>query len=124
MTINLCVQNYRRVAEVWMDEYAEYLYQHRPHYRNIDAGDLTEQLAIRTKLNCKPFKWFMENVAFDLVKYYPPVEPSPLAEGEVWMSLYTLKQRHNKLIIVITLHVFICLIIMRIDLPSILLPPI
>ena len=66
-----------------MDEYAEYLYKKRPHYRNIDPGDLTEQRAIRTKLNCKPFKWFMEQVAFDLPKYYPPVEPKPLAYGEV-----------------------------------------
>ncbi|XP_076446665.1 putative polypeptide N-acetylgalactosaminyltransferase 10 [Babylonia areolata] len=76
-------RNYRRVAEVWMDEYAEYLYKKRPHYRNIDPGDLSEQRAIRTKLKCKPFKWFMENVAFDLPKYYPPVEPQPLAEGEL-----------------------------------------
>lgn len=66
-----------------MDEYAEYLYKKRPHYRTIDAGDLTDQRAIRSKLKCKPFKWFMENVAFDLPKYYPPVEPSPLAHGEV-----------------------------------------
>lgn len=76
-------RNYRRVAEVWMDEYAEFLYKKRPHYREIDPGDLKEQRAIRTKLNCKPFKWFMENVAFDLVKYYPPVEPQPLASGEL-----------------------------------------
>ena len=66
-----------------MDEYAEYLYQRRPHYRNIDPGDLTEQKAIRTKLNCKPFKWFMTEIAFDLPKYYPPVEPPNIASGEV-----------------------------------------
>lgn len=66
-----------------MDEYAEYLYKHRPHYRKIDPGDLTEQRAIREKLQCKPFKWFMKEIAFDLPKYYPPVEPPDLAEGEV-----------------------------------------
>ncbi|XP_069130900.1 putative polypeptide N-acetylgalactosaminyltransferase 10 [Argopecten irradians] len=76
-------RNYRRVAEVWMDEYAEYLYNHRQHYRNIDPGDISEQKAIRTKLNCKPFKWFMTEVAFDLVKVYPPVEPPPFAKGEI-----------------------------------------
>ena len=76
-------QNYRRVAEVWMDEYAQYLYDHRPHYRNIDPGDLTDQRAVRERLKCKPFKWFMEEVAFDLVKVYPPVEPPPFASGEV-----------------------------------------
>lgn len=76
-------RNYRRVAEVWMDEYAQYLYDHRPHYRNIDPGDLTEQRAVRERLKCKPFKWFMEEVAFDLVKVYPPVEPPPFASGEI-----------------------------------------
>lgn len=76
-------RNYRRVAEVWMDEYAEYLYKRRPHYRDLNPGDLTEQKALRKKLQCKPFKWFMENVAFDLPKKYPPVEPPDLATGRV-----------------------------------------
>ncbi|KAL5012727.1 hypothetical protein ScPMuIL_011278 [Solemya velum] len=76
-------KNYRRVAETWMDEYAEYLYKRRPHYRNIDPGDLTKQIAIRKKLNCKPFDWFMKEVAFDLPKHYPPVEPPAFADGEM-----------------------------------------
>lgn len=66
-----------------MDEYAEYLYKRRPHYRNIDTGDITEQLAIRERHKCKSFKWFMTEVAFDLVKVYPPVEPPDMAWGEV-----------------------------------------
>ncbi|KAK7084062.1 N-acetylgalactosaminyltransferase [Halocaridina rubra] len=76
-------RNYKRVAEVWMDEYKEYLYKRRPHYRNIDAGDLSEQLAIREKLQCKPFDWFMKEVAFDLVKVYPPIEPPDYASGKI-----------------------------------------
>ena len=69
-----------------MDEYAEYLYKRRPHYKLIDAGDLTKQKAIRTKLQCKSFKWFMQNVAFDLPKKYPPVEPPDFAYGEVILN--------------------------------------
>ena len=72
---------------MWMDEYAEYLYKRRSHYRNIDPGDLTAQKAIRAKHNCKPFKWFMQEVAFDLPKHYPPVEPPNMAEGEVSTKL-------------------------------------
>lgn len=66
-----------------MDEYAEYLYSRKPHYRDIEPGDLTQQLAIRKKLNCKSFDWFMKEVAFDLVLKYPPVEPEDFASGEV-----------------------------------------
>jgi polypeptide N-acetylgalactosaminyltransferase len=70
-----------------MDEYKEYLYQRRPNYRSIETGDLTEQLAIRNKLQCKPFSWFMKEVAFDLPKKYPPVEPPLTAEGEVKIKI-------------------------------------
>ena len=66
-----------------MDEYKEYLYSRRPHYRNVDAGDLSEQMAVRERLHCKPFKWFMEKVAFDLPKKYPMVEPPNVGKGEV-----------------------------------------
>lgn len=76
-------KNYRRVAEVWMDEYAEHLYRRRPHYRRIDPGDLAPQKRLREKLNCKPFKWFMTQIAFDLTAKYPPVEPKPFAEGKI-----------------------------------------
>lgn len=76
-------RNYRRVAEVWMDEYAEYLYKRRPSYRGINPGDLTEQRAIRERLKCQPFSWFMKEVAFDLTKVYPPVEPPDFASGKI-----------------------------------------
>lgn len=71
-----------------MDEYKEYIYKRKPHYRDIDPGDLTAQKNIRTKLNCKPFKWFMKEIAFDLPKKYPPVEPEDFASGEVCVLLY------------------------------------
>ncbi|XP_012279003.1 N-acetylgalactosaminyltransferase 6 isoform X2 [Orussus abietinus] len=76
-------RNYKRVAEVWMDEYAEYIYRRRPHMRSIDPGNLTEQKTLRKKLHCKPFKWFIENIAFDLIEVYPPIEPDDFAHGEI-----------------------------------------
>lgn len=80
-------QNLKRVAEVWMDEYAEYVYQRRPEYRHLSAGDMTAQKELRTRLNCKSFKWFMNEVAWDLPKHYPPVEPPAAAWGEVRAGL-------------------------------------
>uniref|UniRef100_UPI00398E3C32 polypeptide N-acetylgalactosaminyltransferase 10-like n=1 Tax=Pristiophorus japonicus TaxID=55135 RepID=UPI00398E3C32 len=76
-------RNLKRVAEVWMDGYAEYLYQRRPEYRHISAGDVNVQKELRNSLNCKSFKWFMTEVAWDLPKYYPPVEPPAGAWGKI-----------------------------------------
>uniref|UniRef100_A0A8C6AQP1 Polypeptide N-acetylgalactosaminyltransferase n=1 Tax=Monodon monoceros TaxID=40151 RepID=A0A8C6AQP1_MONMO len=76
-------RNLKRVAEVWMDEYAEHIYQRRPEYRHLSAGDVTAQKKLRSSLNCKSFKWFMTKIAWDLPKFYPPVEPPAAAWGEI-----------------------------------------
>ncbi|XP_053956213.1 N-acetylgalactosaminyltransferase 6-like [Anastrepha ludens] len=77
-------KNYKRVSEVWMDEYKQYLYHHgHGLYEKIDAGDLTEQRALRNKLHCKSFKWFMENVAYDLLKEFPPKGTTDFAFGQI-----------------------------------------
>ncbi|XP_076816066.1 polypeptide N-acetylgalactosaminyltransferase 10-like [Clavelina lepadiformis] len=77
-------KNFKRVAEVWMDEYKEYFYNKRPHVRHIDPGDLSKQKKLREDLQCKSFDWFMNEIAPDLLKHYPPIVPSPAA----WGTLY------------------------------------
>lgn len=66
-----------------MDEFAEYIYQRRPEYRHLSTGDISAQKELRKQLKCKDFKWFMAAVAWDVPKFYPPVEPPPAAWGEV-----------------------------------------
>lgn len=47
-----------------MDEYKEYVYERNPERWNaIDHGDVSHMLGIKKKLNCKPFKYFLEQVA-------------------------------------------------------------
>lgn len=66
--------NFRRVAEVWMDEYKEWLYDKKPELRNVDPGDISDRIALRKRLKCKSFKWYMENVANDTVRsIYEPL---------------------------------------------------
>ncbi|KAI6187292.1 Polypeptide N-acetylgalactosaminyltransferase [Aphelenchoides besseyi] len=76
-------RNYKRVAEVWMDEYKHHLYKRRSGMENAEVGDLSKQKAIRDRLKCKSFDWFMKNVAFDQDRYYPRIEPPDSANGEL-----------------------------------------
>lgn len=77
-------RNYKRVAEIWMDEYKERVYERNPdHWNNIDAGDLSYMMGVKNRLNCQPFKYFLEVVAPDLVERFPPVEPPAFASGGV-----------------------------------------
>uniref|UniRef100_A0A8C5BS54 Polypeptide N-acetylgalactosaminyltransferase n=1 Tax=Gadus morhua TaxID=8049 RepID=A0A8C5BS54_GADMO len=56
------IKNTRRAAEVWMDEYKQYYYSARPSAQGKAYGSIAERTALRRKLNCKPFRWYMENV--------------------------------------------------------------
>uniref|UniRef100_A0A674MPW7 Polypeptide N-acetylgalactosaminyltransferase n=1 Tax=Takifugu rubripes TaxID=31033 RepID=A0A674MPW7_TAKRU len=67
-----CVcRNTRRAAEVWMDEYKQYYYSARPSAQGKVYGSITDRVALRKRLNCKPFRWYMENVYPEL-RYEPP----------------------------------------------------
>lgn len=78
----LITVNYKRVVEVWMDEYKEYFYTREPLATYYDAGDLTSQLEMRKRLKCKSFRWFMKNVAYDVLKNFPLL-PRNLFWGEI-----------------------------------------
>lgn len=72
-----------RVVEVWLDpEHREYFYTREPTIRGYPVGDISEQLAFKEKHKCRSFKWFVENVAFEVLEKFPPPPPN-VGWGEV-----------------------------------------
>ncbi|KAF6210903.1 hypothetical protein GE061_014015 [Apolygus lucorum] len=59
---NVFARNTRRAAEVWMDSYKQYYYDAVPLAKNIPFGNIDDRLALKTKLQCKPFAWYLKNV--------------------------------------------------------------
>lgn len=78
-------RNFKRLAEVWMDEYKDVVYEWGfGRFEGIDAGDITKQKEIRQRLNCKPFRYFVEEIAPDLFTRYPTTKNSPVfASGQI-----------------------------------------
>ena len=75
--------NNKRIAEVWMREYKEYIYKRNPlRYNKIHPGNLTKPIAVREKLKCKPFKYFLEVIAPDLLAKYP-YDPPQFTHGTI-----------------------------------------
>ncbi|XP_061419920.1 N-acetylgalactosaminyltransferase 7 isoform X1 [Lethenteron reissneri] len=79
---SLTLKNYVRVVEVWWDEYRDYFYASRPETQGIAYGDVTELKKFREDHNCKSFRWFMENIAYDIPEFYP-LPPRNVDWGEI-----------------------------------------
>ena len=46
-----------RVIKTWMGDYEKYYFIREPQAQRVDPGDLTAQLALKERLQCKDFHW-------------------------------------------------------------------
>uniref|UniRef100_UPI0037E94F10 polypeptide N-acetylgalactosaminyltransferase 11 n=1 Tax=Semicossyphus pulcher TaxID=241346 RepID=UPI0037E94F10 len=54
--------NSLRLAHVWMDEYKEQYLSLRPELRGRSFGDVSERVALRKRLQCQSFRWYLDTV--------------------------------------------------------------
>lgn len=78
-------KNFKRLAEVWLDEYKQFVYNRDPQrFEKLDPGDLSKPKAVHEKLKCKPFRYFMEVIAPDFATRYPAADSLPVfASGQI-----------------------------------------
>ena len=75
------VRNKLRAAEVWMDEYKEIVFDLMAPSDNFELGPLEYMRDLRERLQCKSFKWFLDNVYPEM--FVPFKEFRVIAKGEI-----------------------------------------
>ncbi|XP_063097135.1 polypeptide N-acetylgalactosaminyltransferase 16 isoform X1 [Cavia porcellus] len=75
------IRNTKRTAEVWMDEYKQYYYEARPSAIGKAFGSVATRIEQRKKMDCKSFRWYLENVYPELTVPVKEVLPGIIKQG-------------------------------------------
>ena len=98
--LDVVSRNLMRVADVWMDDYAKHFYNIRFDLKKKKHDDVSERLALKERLKCKSFKWYLENVIPEMeipdTNYLQSGQVSVLYHGEWWQfsRSYPFKKLH------------------------------
>lgn len=64
--VDSVVRNYKRLIEVWFDEYKPHFYKVKPDAIPLETGNLTDMMERRKRLECKDMSWYVKNVDVEL----------------------------------------------------------
>lgn len=62
-------RNSKRVALVWLEDHIQDFYAKQPYAVKLDAGDVTDRLALKAKLKCKSIDWYIKNIYPELIHH-------------------------------------------------------
>jgi polypeptide N-acetylgalactosaminyltransferase len=66
--------NKKRLIEVWFENYKKFVEMREPdRYKNLNVGDLSKALEYKKIYNCKPFEYFLNEIAPDLEENFPTI---------------------------------------------------
>ena len=73
--------NLNRVADVWMDQYAELYYDRANSRQYGTGGSIEERVKLRKDMKCRSFQWYLETVFPD---QFVPLAANILAQGVLY----------------------------------------